>query len=91
MFLRVEGPSVIGMFKAADADKGTIVIAIPKSREEVDEKTLTLAKDARVYLDGAETKLGNLKAGDNGLMLQLRLTLDQKTVQVVQARQAGSR
>jgi hypothetical protein len=91
MFIRAEGPTLTGLFKGADPDKGTITIAIPKSREEVDEKTFPLTKDARIFIDAAESTLGNLKASDNGPLIQLRLSLDQKSVQVVLARQATSR
>ena len=87
MMMRVEGPMVMGLFKSADADKGTITIAIPKGRDDADEKTFTLTKDATVLIDGAASKLANLKAGENGPMIQLRLALDQKSVQVVTARQ----
>ncbi|MBI2809158.1 MAG: hypothetical protein HYX68_29600 [Planctomycetes bacterium] len=91
MMLRAEGPMLSGMLKGIDAAKNTITIGIPKSRTEFDEKTYTLIKGARVMLDGKETKLGDLKVEDNGPFLQLRLTLDQKSVQSVQARQPGSR
>jgi transcriptional antiterminator Rof (Rho-off) len=86
MLLKAEGPSVFGLLKSVDADKRTITIAIPKGRDNPEEKTLTLAKDARVTFNGAETKLGDLKATDNGPLIHLRLTLDQQTVQVVTAR-----
>ena len=90
--LRVEGPMLIGQLKGVDAAKGVITIAIPKGRgEEPEEKSLTIAKDAPVWIDGAASTLANLKAGDTPQFVQLRLSLDQKTVQAVQARQAGSR
>lgn len=88
MQLRVEGPVVMGMFKGADSDKGTITIAVPKGRDEPEEKTFTLAKDARIVVDGNETDLTKIKAVDNGPMIQLRLGLDQRTVQRVLAVQA---
>lgn len=91
MMLKAEGPAFFGALKSVDADKRTITIAIPKSREEVEEKTLPLAKDARVTLDGKATKLADLKPMDNGPFVQLRLTLDQKTVQSVTANQPRSR
>jgi hypothetical protein len=72
----------MGLLKSVDADKHTVTFAVPKGRGEApEEKTLAVAKDARIALDGAATTLGNLKAGDNGPFLQLRLGLDQKTVQ----------
>jgi hypothetical protein len=80
--LRVTGPTYMGLLKSVDADKHTVTFAVPKGRGEApEEKTLVVAKDARIALDGAATTLGNLKAGDNGPFLQLRLGLDQKTVQ----------
>ena len=42
-------------------------------------------------IDGVESPLANLKVGENGTALQLRLSLDQKTVQQVQARQVQPR
>ncbi len=91
MMLRAEGPMLFGMLKGVDADKGTITIGVSKSRTEFDEKTFTLTKGALVTLDGKAAKLADLKAEENGPFLQLRLTLDQKTVQSVQARMPGSR
>jgi hypothetical protein len=91
MSLRAEGPTLFGLLKGVDGGKGTITIAIPRSRDEADEKTLPVAKDARVTFDGNVAKLADLKPGDNGPFVQLRLTLDQKTVQNVTARQPGSR
>jgi hypothetical protein len=87
MLLKVEGPSLAGTLKAVDPDKGTITIAIPNGRrEDPEEKTFTLAKDARVTLDGSETPLGNLKAGENGPAIELRFSLDLLMVQSVTAR-----
>lgn len=91
MHLRIEGPTLTGLLKAVDPVKNTITIAIPKNRIEADEKTLVLAKDARIVSDGVETKLANLKVGDNGLLLQLRLSIDQKMVQAVRAGQPQRR
>jgi hypothetical protein len=92
MLLRVEGPTEAGMLKSVNADKGTITIAIPKGRgEDPEEKTFTLAKDVRVMLDGSTSKLDNLKAGENGPMIQLRLSLDRQIVQTVLAWQPRPR
>ncbi|MBI1830364.1 MAG: hypothetical protein HYR84_02800 [Planctomycetes bacterium] len=85
MMLRAEGPAMMGMLKAIDADKRTITIAIPRGRNDVEEKTLSVAKDARVTFDGKETKLGDLKPGENGPFVQVRLTLNQQAVQAVMA------
>jgi hypothetical protein len=91
MQVRAEGPMLTGRLKGVDADKGIIVLSIPKGRNETDEKTLMLAKDARVSVDGAESTLANLKVGDDSPPIQLRLSLDQKTVQSIVARQAQTR
>ncbi len=91
MMLKAEGPTVFGLLKAVDAKKGTITIAIPKGRDDADEKTYTLAKDAGITLDGNSTTLADLKIGENGPYVQLRLTLDQKTVRSLTARQPGAR
>jgi hypothetical protein len=87
MQLRAEGPSLTGLLKSVDPAKGVITIGIPKGRDDFDEKTLTVAKDARVAIDGSESKLGDLKVQGNGPFVHLRLSLDQKTVQVIMARQ----
>jgi hypothetical protein len=92
MSLRAEGPTVTGLLKVADPAKGTITITQPRGRgEEPEEKTFTVAGDARVLSEGAAAKLGDLKAGDNGPVVQLRLSLDQKTVQFVVSRQPQPR
>jgi hypothetical protein len=92
MSLRAEGPTVTGMLKVVDPEKGTIVITIPKGRgEDPEEKTLTLANDARIVIDDTESKLSNLKVGDNPPYVQARLSLDQGTVQLLMARRARPR
>ena len=91
MTMKAEGPTLTGILKAVDADKGAITIAIPKNREEFDEKTFTLIKDGRVNIDGNDAKLADLKVGENGPIIQLRLGLDQKTAQSVISRQPGMR
>jgi hypothetical protein len=91
MMIKAEGPSLFGLLKSVDADKRTITIAIPKGRDDADEKTIPLAKDARVTLEGNDAKLADLKVGENGPLIQLRLSLDQKTAQTVSARQPGAR
>ena len=91
MMLRAEGPTVSGILKAVDVEKGAITIAIPKNRTEFDEKTYILVKGGRVNIDGNNAKLADLKVGEDGPMIQLRLALDQKTAQSVISRQPGSR
>ncbi len=90
MQLRVQAPTLTGMLKAVNPDKGEITIAIPRGRTEFDEKTFSLARDARITLDGAAAKLGDLKVDDNGPHVQLRFTLDKTAVQAVNATQAAA-
>jgi hypothetical protein len=84
-FLRAEGPSLGGMIKSVDAAKGTITFAVPPAKRGDDpmEKTLPLAKDVHVFIDGAEAKLTDIKIADDGPHAMLRLTLDQSMVQLV--------
>jgi hypothetical protein len=93
MMLRAEGPTVMGLFKGADADKGIIIITLPPTErgKDPEEKTFKLAKNVNVNIDGVQAPLANLKAADNGPIIQLRLSLDQQVVQSVIARQAGGR
>jgi hypothetical protein len=83
--IRIEGPSIAARIKAVDADKGTLVILIaPKARgDNPDEKVLSLAKNARVTIEGVESKLTDLKSGDDGPFAMVRLSLDQKTAQSI--------
>jgi RNA polymerase sigma factor (sigma-70 family) len=82
--LRAEGPTLFGLLKAVDPAKGTVTVALPKGRgEEPEEKTLTVAKNARIALDGTPSKLTDLKVADDGPSVQLRLSLDQTTVQCI--------
>lgn len=83
--LRAEGPSLSVLIKAVDSVNGTITVAIRVGRgENPEEKTLSVAKDARIVLDGNESKLTDLKVSDNGPFAILRLSLDQKSVQSIQ-------
>jgi len=80
--LRVQGPMLGGLLKGLDAAKGTITIALPKSRgEDPEEKSLNLAKNARVIIDGNDAKPA----------VQLRLSLDQRTVQAIMTSTRGGR
>lgn len=84
--LRAEGPSVPAQLKAVDGAKGTITIATRVARGDTpEEKTLNVAKDARILMEGKVTKLTDLKVEDNGPFVMLRLSLDQKTVQAIVA------
>jgi hypothetical protein len=89
--IRAEGPTLSGQLKSVDPANSSIVIAIPKGRgEDPEEKTLTVAKDARITVDGNETKLADLKAGDNPTV-SLHLSLDGKAVRSVTLRQSVGR
>lgn len=84
--LRVESPSLPVVIKAVDATNGTVTIATRVGRgENAEEKTLPVAKDARIVLDGNESKLADIKVFDNGPFVMLRLSLDQKSVQSIQS------
>lgn len=91
MTVKIEGPQLFGILKGVDAEKGAITIGIPKSREELEEKTYPFAKDGRVSVDGKTASLADLKVGENGPFIQLRLSLDQRTAQAVSVNQAGRR
>ncbi len=91
MMLKAEGPTVSGILKSLDTDKHAITIAIAKSREEVEEKTYLLSKDGRINIDGKDATFADLKVGENGPLIQLRLALDQKTAQSVISRQPERR
>ncbi len=82
--LRVEGPSLPALIKAVDSANGTVTVATRVGRgEKPKEKTLPVAKDARIVLDGNESKLADIKVFDNGPFAMLRLSLDQKSVQSI--------
>jgi hypothetical protein len=87
MSLRAEGPTVTGRLKVVDPTKGTITITQPRGRgEEPEEKTFAVAPGARITNEGGPAKLADLKAADDGPMIQLRLSMDQKAVQAIVAR-----
>jgi hypothetical protein len=90
MQLRAEGPIVMGLIKSVDVNQRTLTIAIPKGRGEAEEKTYTVPQDARISMDGAASDLANLKPGNNGPIVMLRLSLDQQ-VRMITARQATGR
>jgi Cu/Ag efflux protein CusF len=83
--IRAEGPSVQGSVKAVDADKNTITLILRAGRGDTpaDEKTFTVARDARIVIDGKEGKLADIKVEDNGPPVGLKLSLDQKVVQSI--------
>lgn len=82
--VRAEGPSQFGLIKAVDPAKNTLTLAIGRGRgENPDEKTLEVAKDVRVVIDGNTAKLADIKVEERGPFAQVRLSLDQKTVQAI--------
>ncbi|HKI30904.1 MAG TPA: RNA polymerase sigma factor [Gemmataceae bacterium] len=93
MSLRAEGPSLSGMLKVADPKKNTITIILRAKRGDTPEedKTFTVAADARISVDGKESKLADLKADDNGPPVGLKLSLDQKVVQSITIGGSGGR
>ena len=87
-FVGAEGGTLPGQIRAVDAAAGTITIARVSRGENLDSRTLHVAKDARIVIDGVETKLADIKITDTGPFVTLRLSLDQKTVQSIMAGQS---
>jgi RNA polymerase sigma factor (sigma-70 family) len=88
MTLRAEGATTGGRVKAVDPKNNLITIEIQSGRREnPEEKTLPLAKDVRVVIDGNEAKLTDIKNGED--LVQLRLSLDQKEVQSIHIGRTG--
>jgi hypothetical protein len=84
--IQAEGPTVIGTVKAVDAGKRTITVTVGATRTEAGEdRTFAVAASATIHVDGAERQLADVPAGDGNMRVALRLSLDQKTVQVIQA------
>ncbi len=83
------GPTVFGVVKSVDAGAGTITLTQARGREEAEEKTFTLAKDADVVLGSAWgrglARLGKLADVKAGSLANLRLSADQKTAVLVRA------
>jgi RNA polymerase sigma factor (sigma-70 family) len=83
MTIRAEGPSVQGTLKAVDSARGTITLDLRAGRGDTpEEKTFAVARDARVFIDGREGKLADVKAEENS-PVALKLSLDQKMVQSI--------
>jgi hypothetical protein len=88
VYVSAAGPQTGGMLKGIDAEKRTVTVAMFVSRENPpEEKTLDVAADARVMIDGQPGKLADVKTADNGPFVNLRLSLDQKTVQAITVNQ----
>ena len=74
-----EGPTIHATLKAADAGKGTVTVLVGAGRgSEGEEKTFTLAKKGKVFHNGKEIKLADLKVKDD-TVVSVKLSLDQKT------------
>jgi hypothetical protein len=84
MNVRAEGRRLPGLLKAVDPAKGTITVATFVARgENPEEKTYTVAKDARIMFEGNAVKLGDLKIEGDGSPAQMQLSIDQHTVQSI--------
>ena len=60
------------LVKAVDTAKGTITFAIGRGRgENPEEKTLPVAKNARITIDGNDGKLVDIKVEERGPFAQL--------------------
>jgi hypothetical protein len=93
MIVRAEGPRVDGVIKSVDAEKRTLTFEGRKGRGDTpaeEDKTFTLAKDARILIDGNDSKLSDIKP-DGSLAASLKLSLDQKVVQSVAIGTGGGR
>ena len=86
--IMAEWPTLPGQIRAVDTSAGTITIARVSRGENLDAKTFPVAKDVRIVIDGVEAKLADIKVSDSGPFATLRLSLDQKTVQSIQAGQS---
>lgn len=76
------------MFKPVNSANESVTIATPAGHgENPEEKTLPVAKDARIVVDGNESNLAAMKVINNGPFAMLRLSLDQKSVQSIQTGQ----
>jgi hypothetical protein len=78
VMIRAEGPTVYGTLKKVDAAKGTVTVLVGAGRNsDGEEKTVTLGKKAKVFSEGQEVKLDELK-GKAGVLVAVKLSLDQK-------------
>jgi RNA polymerase sigma factor (sigma-70 family) len=81
--LTAEGRSFLGVVaKAVDAEKNTITFAEERVPAELAGKTFPVPKDANIQIDGRTGKLGGLPAG---VIVNVTLTLDQKSARALQA------
>jgi|GEM_PF-2071825 len=84
VYVSAEGPQTGGLVKGVDAEKRTITVAMFVTRGQApEEKTLAVAADARIMVDNQPAGLEAVKPAENGPFANLRLSLDQKTVQAI--------
>ena len=69
----LKSPGHSGTLKAVDTAKGTIVVSTPVKGGGTNDETFTTGGDTKVYLDGKEAKLGDLKVGQP---VSVKLTQD---------------
>ena len=58
-----KGGSLSGTLKSVDATKSTFVVSTPAKGGGTNDETFTADADTKVYFDGKEAKLADLKAG----------------------------
>jgi RNA polymerase sigma factor (sigma-70 family) len=82
--VRAAGPTIPGRLKAVDAAKNTITLTTRPGRgdDPGEEKTFTLAADVRIFIDGVQATVNDLKVDDEG-HVALRLSMDQKLVRSI--------
>ena len=69
----VKSPGLSGTLKSVNAAKGTLVVSTPAKGGGTNDETFATDADTKVYLDGKEVKLGELKVG---LPVGVKLTQD---------------
>jgi Cu/Ag efflux protein CusF len=89
----VEGPTVHGTLKSADADNSRITVALAAAKgEPAEEKTFTVAKDARLFIEDGQprdksqpAKPATLKDFPANAPVILKLSADRKVVGNIRA------
>lgn len=91
VMVRAEGPQVSGQLRSVDVAGKTVKLNVFRNRGEApEEKSYAVTDDARILIDNAAGRLGDVKVGDN-TFAQVRLSLDQKSVQWLMVRQVPGR
>ncbi len=81
--LTVEGRNFPGaLVKAVDADRSTLTFDAERAPPELAGKTLSVAKEASIQVDGKPGKLTGVPAG---AILNVTLSVDQQAVRILQA------